>query len=51
MLWIGRYRDRLTSESPTLGGKPLIVLAIIYSLFVFVVEILGRLGIVSSLCA
>lgn len=49
MLWRGRYQKGMVSEHRTFGGKPLIALILIYSTFVFTIEILGKLGIVSSL--
>jgi tyrosine-specific transport protein len=49
MLWVGRYRHGLTSEFRMPGGKPLIVVMVCYALFVFVIEILGKLNLVSSL--
>lgn len=49
MLWIGRYKHHLPSEYRTPGGKPLIVVAIIYALFVFVVEMLGKFNVIASL--
>lgn len=49
MLWVGRYRRHLLSELRTPGGKGLIILIIVYSLFVFTVEVLGKLGLVVSL--
>ncbi len=49
MLWIGRYKENLSSEFRTRGGKPLIVAVICYALFVFAVEILGKMGFVPSL--
>ncbi len=49
MLWIGRYRDQLPSEYKTPGGKPLVIAIIIYALFVFTVEMLGKFGFIVSL--
>lgn len=49
MLWIGRYRDQLTSDYTLPGGRPLIVAIIAYSLFVFTVEMLGKFGLIVSL--
>jgi tyrosine-specific transport protein len=45
MLWVGRYHMGLKSDYRTPGGKPLIVGIICYSLFVFTIEILARLGV------
>ncbi len=50
MLWMGRYRDKLTSEYRIPGGKPLIIFVILYALFVFTIEVLGKFGVVASLC-
>jgi tyrosine-specific transport protein len=49
MLWLGRYRHNLVSEYRTFGGKPLIVVVIIYALFVFSIELLGKFGVIVSL--
>ncbi|MBI3900711.1 MAG: amino acid transporter, partial [Chlamydiia bacterium] len=47
MLWVGRYRQRLHSEYRTWGGKPLIGVILCYALFVFSIEILGKLGLIT----
>jgi tyrosine-specific transport protein len=49
MLWIGRYKQNLSSEFRTPGGKPLIVAVIAYALFVFGVEMLGKFDFIVSL--
>ncbi|MCH9625345.1 MAG: Tyrosine-specific transport protein [Chlamydiales bacterium] len=49
MLWVGRYQQNLHSEYRTPGGKPLIICAIGYALFVFVIELLGQFGLIVSL--
>jgi len=49
MLWIGRYRDQLTSEYRVPGGKPLLVAIMAYALFVLTVELLGKFGFIVSL--
>lgn len=49
MLWIGRYRKDMVSDYRLPGGKPLIIAIMAYSLFVFTVEILGKLGVIVSL--
>jgi tyrosine-specific transport protein len=49
MLWVGRYRDKLTSEFQTPGGKPLMIMIMAYALFVFAIEVLGKFGVVASL--
>ncbi|MFZ0565156.1 MAG: aromatic amino acid transport family protein [Chlamydiales bacterium] len=51
MLWIGRYRKQFFSEYRLPGGKPLIVLVVIYALFVFTIEVLGKFSIIVSLGA
>jgi len=49
MVWVGRYKHNLPYEYRTPGGKPLIVVVMIYALFVFSVEILGKFGLIVSL--
>lgn len=49
MIWVGRYRHQLTSEYRTFGGKPLLVLIMLYALFVFTLEILGQVGLFATL--
>lgn len=49
MVWAGRYYQKLHSEHPTFGGKPLLVAVMAYALFVFTIEILGKLGVIMSL--
>ena len=49
MLYIGRYKKHLSSEYRFPGGKAVIYLVIVYALFVFMVEILGKFGILLSL--
>lgn len=40
MVWVGRYSKKLKSEFRVPGGRPLIVIAIGYALFVFAVELI-----------
>jgi tyrosine-specific transport protein len=49
MLWRGRYKENLFSEYRTFGGKPLIIVIIFYSLFVFTIELLGKFNVIGSL--
>lgn len=49
MVWVGRYKMQLKSEYRVPGGKGLIFLVIVYALFVFALEILGKFGIIDSL--
>jgi tyrosine-specific transport protein len=49
MLWIGRYHKKFTSEYRIPGGRPLIFLVMVYAAFVFIVEMLGRFGVIISL--
>lgn len=49
MLWVGRYKRGYSSEIKTFGGKPLIVLIIIYATFVFTIELLGKLGFITAI--
>lgn len=49
MLWIGRYRRKLVSDFQIPGGRPLIFLAMCYAILVFLLEVLGKFGIVKSL--
>lgn len=49
MLWIGRYYKNYQSEYQMPGGKPLIAGVICYALFVFVIELLGKTGVIPSL--
>jgi len=49
MVWVGRYRKEMVSEYRTPGGKPLLVFVIIYALFVFTIELLGKFGLIVSL--
>lgn len=49
MLWIGRYKMKLESEYRIPGGKSLIFIAMCYAICVFLLEILGMLGVVKSL--
>lgn len=49
MLWIGRYKENLVSEYKTPGGKPVIILIMLYSLFVFTIELLGKFNLIVSL--
>lgn len=49
MVWIGRYRMKMLSEYRVPGGKPLLLVVVAYALFVFTIEILGKLGLMSSL--
>lgn len=49
MLWVGRYRYQLVSKYRVPGGKPLIIGVICYALFVFVIELLGKFGVIVSL--
>lgn len=49
MLWIGRYHEKMESEFRTPGGKPLIIIAMIYAVFVFTIEMLGQFGVIVSL--
>ena len=48
MLYVGRYLRNYESDYRVFGGKTLIFIAIFYALFVFVIEILGKFGIVLS---
>lgn len=50
MLWVGRYIYREHSEYRTFGGKPLIIVVILYGLGVFMIEVLGRMGFILSIC-
>ncbi len=49
MLYIGRYKMNLQSDYRIPGGKGIIYLAIVYALFVFTIEILGKFGIILSI--
>ncbi len=49
MVWVGRYRKQLQSEYSLPGGKPLLAIVICYALFVFIVELLGKFGLIVSL--
>lgn len=49
MLWVGRYKKNLVSEYRIPGGKVLIVLILIYAVFVFVIEVLGKFGVIARL--
>lgn len=49
MLWIGRYKMKLSSEYQIPGGKPFIVCVFAYAVFVFIIEILGKCGVIFSL--
>jgi tyrosine-specific transport protein len=49
MLWIGRYQHRLNSEYRTPGGKPLIIVVMLYAIFVFAIEMLGKFNVIVSL--
>ncbi len=49
MLWVGRYRKNMVSDYRMPGGKPLILFVMIYAAFVFVIEVLGKLGFIISL--
>lgn len=49
MLWVGRYKKGYSSEVKTFGGKPLIVLVIIYATFVFTIELLGKFGLIQAI--
>lgn len=49
MLWIGRYRQNMVSEFRVPGGRALLMVLIAYGLFVFTIELLGKLGLVVSL--
>lgn len=49
MLWIGRYKENLPAEFRTPGGKPLIIAVIVFALFVFVIEMLGKFNVIVSL--
>nr|NGX54065.1 Tyrosine-specific transport protein [Chlamydiota bacterium] len=49
MLWVGRYHKNLHSDYRIPGGKPVIILAIAYALFVLTIELLGRFGVIVSL--
>lgn len=44
MVWVGRYRENMSSEFRVGGGRPMILIAIGYALFVFIVEMLGKFG-------
>lgn len=48
MLYVGRYKKGYVGEYRVGGGRPLIFVIMVWALFVFMVEILGRLGIVCS---
>lgn len=49
MLWVGRYHHHMVSEYRIPGGKPLIALVVVYAVFVFTIEILGKFGVIASL--
>lgn len=49
MLWVGRYRKNYISEFKIAGGKPLLVFIMFWSLFVLVIELLGKFGVILSL--
>jgi len=49
MLWLGRYKHKLDSEYRTPGGKPLIIAMMLYAIFVFVIEMLGKFNVIVSL--
>lgn len=44
MVWVGRYHQKRVSEYRVPGGKPLLVIIMGYALFVFSIEILGKLS-------
>lgn len=44
MVWVGRYRGKLTSSNRVPGGKPVLLIAICYSLLVFFIEVFGKVG-------
>ena len=43
MVWSGRYYKRLKSELPVWGGRVTLILVILFSLFVFGVEVVERI--------
>ncbi len=49
MVWVGRYRKEILSDFQVPGGKPLLVFVMCYAFFVFVIELLGRFGLIISL--
>lgn len=49
MVWVGRYRKELVSEFRVPGGRPLLFFVICYALFVFLIELLGKFGLIISL--
>lgn len=49
MVWVGRYRMGMISESRVPGGKLLLIFVMIYALFVFSIEILGKFNVIASL--
>jgi tyrosine-specific transport protein len=49
MLWIGRYHKKLHSDYRIPGGRPLIFLVMVYATFVFIIEMLGKFGVIVSL--
>lgn len=49
MIYVGRYRKHYFSEYRLFGGKPLIFVVIFYALCVFVIELLGKFGLIVSL--
>jgi len=49
MLWVGRYRRNIHSPYRIPGGKPLIVVVMLYAGVVLAVEILGKFGVIPSL--
>ncbi|MCC5832496.1 MAG: hypothetical protein JJU12_05575 [Chlamydiales bacterium] len=49
MVWIGRYRRGYLSDYTIPGGKSLLFFVICYALFVFLIELAGKFGLMNSL--
>ncbi len=49
MVWVGRYHRKFDLNGPKLGGKPVLVFAMLYAIFVLAIELLGKFGVIASL--